>query len=332
MHIDQSRQPGKDNDMRNSAVIFPGQGSQSVGMGRDVAVASQRARAVFDRANDLLGFDLAKLCFEGPADQLEKTDIQQPAIFVVSVAIWEAFIEAGGRREQFTWTGGLSLGEYTALHVAGAVEFAEALRLVRRRGQLMQEASVATPSGMVSLIGADEASAQALCDRARGDAVLAPANFNCPGQVVISGNIEACNRAVELASEYGCGAVALPVAGAFHSPLMEPAATGLDPVLTETEFQVPVLAVVSNVDAQKHGEPIAIRDSLRRQMTQPVLWQRCTERMIAEGVDQFFEMGPGRVLSGLIRKIDRKILTVSVNTPDAIAGVIDRLAARSKVP
>ncbi|UCC31239.1 MAG: ACP S-malonyltransferase [Phycisphaerales bacterium] len=331
-HQQESLRLGKDKDMSSSAVIFPGQGSQSVGMGRDVAVASKRARVVFDRANDLLGFDLAELCFEGPADQLEKTDIQQPAIFVVSVAIWEAFIEAGGRREQFAWTGGLSLGEYTALHVAGAVEFGEALRLVRRRGQLMQEASVVSPSGMVSLVGADEASARALCDRARGDAVLAPANFNCPGQVVISGNLEACDRAAELASEYGCRAVALPVAGAFHSPLMEPAARGLEPVLTETEFKVPMLAVVSNVDAEKHGEPITIRDSLRRQMTQPVLWQRCAERMIAEGVDQFFEMGPGRVLSGLIRKIDRKIPTVSVNTTDAITGATDRLAARSKGP
>ena len=298
-------------------------------MGRDVAEASERARAVFDRANDLLGFDLAKLCFEGPAEQLEKTDIQQPAIFVVSVAIWEAFIEAGGRREQFAWTGGLSLGEYTALHVAGALDFDAALRLVRRRGQLMQEASVASPSGMVSLVGADEASARALCDRARGDGVLAPANFNCPGQVVISGSKAACNRAMECASEFECRAVALTVAGAFHSPLMEPAASGLWPVLQETRFAAPAIAVIANVDAQRHRDAAGIRESLKRQVTQPVLWQRCVERMIAEGVDQFFEMGPGRVLTGLIRKINRKIPTVSVSTKDAIAGATDRLAVRS---
>ncbi len=298
-------------------------------MGRDVAEASERARAVFDRANDLLGFDLARLCFESPAEQLEKTDIQQPAIFVVSVAIWEAFIEAGGRREQFAWTGGLSLGEYTALHVAGALDFDAALRLVRRRGQLMQEASVASPSGMVSLIGADEASAQALCDRARGDGVLAPANFNCPGQVVISGSKAACNRAMECASEFECRAVALTVAGAFHSPLMEPAANGLWSVLQETRFAAPAIAVIANVDAQRHRDAAGIRESLKRQVTQPVLWQRCVERMIAEGVDQFFEMGPGRVLTGLIRKINRKIPTVSVSTKDAIAGATDRLATRS---
>jgi len=298
-------------------------------MGRDVAEASERARAVFDRANDHLGFDLGKLCFEGPTEQLEKTDIQQPAIFVVSVAIWEAFIEAGGRREQFAWTGGLSLGEYTALHVAGALDFDAALRLVRRRGQLMQEASVASPSGMVSLIGADEASARALCDRARGDGVLTPANFNCPGQVVISGSKAACNRAMECASEFECRAVALTVAGAFHSPLMEPAASGLWPVLQETRFAAPAIAVIANVDAQRHRDAAGIRESLKRQVTQPVLWQRCVERMIAEGVDQFFEMGPGRVLTGLIRKINRKIPTVSVSTKDAIAGATDRLATRS---
>ncbi|MGB2986804.1 MAG: ACP S-malonyltransferase [Phycisphaerae bacterium] len=305
--------------MGHAAIIFPGQGSQSVGMGRDVAASSERARAIFDEAGELLGFNLSRLCFEGPAEKLEQTDIQQPAIFVTSVAIWEAFLEAGGRREQFSWAGGLSLGEYTALHVAGAVGFAEALRLVRRRGQLMQEASVASPSGMVSLIGADEAAAQALCDRARGDEVLGPANFNCPGQVVISGSQGACDRAVESASQFGCRAVALTVAGAFHSPLMEPAAKGLWSVLQETDFTTPVMPVVANVDAEKHEGAAAIREALRRQLTHPVLWQRCIERMIDEGVDRFYELGPGRVLTGLTRKINREVSAINVGTADAIA-------------
>ncbi|MBU0716787.1 MAG: ACP S-malonyltransferase, partial [Planctomycetes bacterium] len=164
--------------MGDTAVIFPGQGSQVVGMGQDVAQAYPRAQQVFERANDVLGFDIAKLCFAGPAEGLEKTDIQQPAIFVTSVAIWEAYLEAGGQREQFSRTGGLSLGEYTALYVAGAVGFDEALNLVHRRGRLMQEASTASASGMVSLIGADEASAEKLCADVRAGDVLVPANFN----------------------------------------------------------------------------------------------------------------------------------------------------------
>lgn len=291
-------------------------------MGREVAESSPRARSVFDRAGDLLGFDVAGLCFNGPAEKLEKTDIQQPTIFVVGVAIWEAYLEAGGRRDAFSWTGGLSLGEYTALHIAGALSFEDALRLVRRRGQLMQEASLASPSGMVSLVGADEASARALCERARQNEVLAPANFNCPGQIVVSGNLGACERAVELAVEFGCRAVALPVAGAFHSPLMEPAGKGLEGVLKETAFTSPALPVISNVDAERHGVPGAIRDALRRQVTQPVLWQRCIERMIAEGVTRFVEIGPGRVLTGLMRKIDRRLPIVNVSTADSIAKAI----------
>ena len=308
--------------MGRRAVIFPGQGAQSVGMGRDVAESSVAARSVFDRANDLLGFDLARLCFEGPPGELEKTDIQQPAIFVASVAIWEAFIEAGGQRDWFSWAAGLSLGEYTALHIAAAVGFDDALRLVRRRGQLMQEASLASPSGMVSLIGAEEGAARALCDRAREGEVLAPANFNCPGQIVISGSKGACDRAVQLAAEMGCRAVALAVAGAFHSPLMEPAARGLNGVLAETHFTTPALAVISNVGAETHGEPAVIRDALRRQLTQPVLWQRCIERMIEEGAAQFVEMGPGRVLTGLMRKINRRVPVDNVSTTDSITQAV----------
>ena len=313
--------------MGKAAVIFPGQGAQVVGMGRDVAEAGTRARKVFDRANELLSFDLAGLCFEGPAEKLEQTDIQQPAIFVTSVALWEAFLEAGGRTEWFSWAAGLSLGEYTALHVAGAVGFDEALRLVHRRGRLMQEASTASPSGMVSLAGADEASARELCEKAREGEVLAPANFNCPGQIVISGSKGACERALTLAPELGYRAVALTVAGAFHSSLMEPAAKGLWPVLQETAFVAPAMTVVANVDAGIHREAAAIRDSLCRQVTQPVRWQRCVERMIDEGADRFFEVGPNRVLKGLMRKIDRKVPVVSVNSSESIASALATFAS-----
>jgi len=308
--------------MGQTAAIFPGQGAQKVGMGRDVVEASPRAKSIFDQANELLGFDLAGVCFTGPAEELEKTDIQQPAIFVTSVAIWEAFIEAGGQRSSFARAGGLSLGEYTGLCAAGAVSFEDALRLVYRRGQLMQEASVASPSGMVSLIGADEAIAGDLCEKVRGDEVLVPANFNCPGQVVISGSKAACERAVELADSVGCRGVQLPVAGAFHSPFMASAANGLTPVLKETLFTEPEFPVVANVDGQYHTNADSIRDSLRRQVTEPVLWQRCIERMIEDGVDRFVELGPGRVLTGLMRKINRKIPVINVSTHESIgAGV-----------
>ncbi len=308
--------------MGQTALIFPGQGSQAVGMGRDLVDISGRARAIFERANELLGFDLTSICFDGPVEKLEQTDIQQPAIFTTSVAIWEAFLEAGGSLELFSRAGGLSLGEYTALHVAGAVTFDEVLRLVRRRGQLMQEAALAAPSGMISLIGANEASAQELCDRARESDVLGPANFNCPGQIVVSGSDSACERAMKLASEFGCRAVALPVAGAFHSPLMEQAAVGLASVLQETRFTAPVMPVIANVNGQYHGNAGEIRDSLRRQVTQPVLWQRCIERMTADGADRFVEIGPGRVLTGLMRKIDRSVSAINVSTADSIAAAI----------
>lgn len=312
--------------MSKSAVIFPGQGSQSVGMGADLVDASPAAKDVFDRAKDVLGFDLGKICFEGPDDRqsllagrLEQTDIQQPAIFTVSVALWETFLEAGGNSKAFAVTGGLSLGEYTALYVAGALDFEAGLRLVRRRGELMQQAAEASPGGMVSLIGADAEMASAVCDRARGDDVLVPANFNCPGQVVISGSQTACDRAVEAAEEAGCRAIALAVAGAFHSPLMASAAEELWPVLQETHFTEPVIPVIANVSGEAHGGVGAIRDSLRQQITQPVLWQRCIERMIGYGADRFVEVGPGRVLTGMMRKIDRRKTAINVSTFESIA-------------
>ena len=308
-------------------------------MGRDLIDASPAAKDVFDRAKEVLRFDIAKTCFEGPAERLEQTDIQQPAIFVVSVALWEAFLEAGleagsvcGSRNAFAVTGGLSLGEYTALHIAGAVEFEDCLKLVRRRGQLMQAAAEAAPGGMVSLIGADEDVANAVCDKARGDDVLTPANFNCPGQVVISGSQAACERAVEAADEADCRAIALPVAGAFHSPLMASAAEGLWPVLQETHFTEPAIPVIANVSGERHSGVGAIRDSLRQQVTQPVLWQRCIERMMASGVGRFIEVGPGRVLTGMMRKIagqpvspDRKITAINVSTFESIAKAITQL-------
>lgn len=305
--------------MGQSAVVFPGQGAQAVGMGRDIAAISAKAHSVFERANQVLGYDLMGLCFEGPAEKLEQTDIQQPAIFVTSAAYFEAFKEAGGSLSNFQMAGGLSLGEYTALHVAGAVAFDDCLKLVQRRGQLMQEAATSQPSGMVSLVGADKEKALGICEKARGADVLTPANFNCPGQIVLAGSKAACARAVAASEEFGCRAVPLAVAGAFHSAIMAPAAEGLRSMLEKTGFSTPEIPVISNVNAGYHVDGASIRTSLFRQLTQPVLWQQCIEQMASDGADRFVEFGPGRVLTGLMRKINRNLAAINISTADAVA-------------
>lgn len=305
----------------SSAAIFPGQGSQLVGMGRDVAERSAAARETFTQADAALGFSVSRLCFEGPADELEKTDIQQPAIFATSVALWRAALEAGRIVERdVARMGGLSLGEYTALHLAGALPFEDAIRLVYERGRLMQQAAERVPGGMVSLIGLDEAKVLALCERVAPVGRLGPANFNCPGQIVVSGDKAACDAAVAAADEFGGKAVALKVAGAFHSELMRPAADALRPALEAARFAAPRLRVVANVDAGYHGDPAGIRDSLYRQVFNPVRWQACVERLIADGTTAFWEVGPNRVLTGLMRKINRSVTTTNISTAEGLAG------------
>lgn len=301
--------------MAATAFIFPGQGAQSVGMGRDIADASPAAAEVFRRADDVLGFKLSEICFQGPESELTRTDVQQPAIFATSVAIWEALRDRGAAMESVaSATAGLSLGEYTALYAAGSLTFEDGLRLVRRRGELMQEAATAVRSGMVSIIGGDEKSVEALCADAAEGEVLVPANFNCPGQIVISGAMGACERAVERASAHGVKGVMLKVAGAFHSPLMAPAAEKLADVLAEVRVSQPRVPVIANVDAAPHAAPDAIRATLCRQVTQAVRWQQSIERLIRDGFDRFVEIGPGRVLTGLMRKIDRKASAVNIST------------------
>ncbi|MFH0980494.1 MAG: ACP S-malonyltransferase [Planctomycetota bacterium] len=304
--------------MDKAALIFPGQGSQAIGMGRDVAGVSPRAAAVFARANDILGFDLRRYCFEGPAEPLEHTDIQQPAIFVTSVAIWEALLEKGLSLARFHAAAGLSLGEYTALYAAGSLEFDAAVRLVYRRGQLMQQAALASPSGMVSLIGGDQEGALKLCAAAAQGEVLSPANFNCPGQIVLSGAKAACARVVEMAEKFGCRALPLKVSGAFHSALMQPAADPLGEVLRSTPLREPRIPVIANVTAEPHTDPDQIRRLLQDQVVRPVRWQESMERLIAQGFDTFVEVGPGRVLTGLMKKINRQVRSMNVSAADQL--------------
>lgn len=292
--------------MTTHAAIFPGQGSQLVGMGQDVAATFPAAADVFREADDVLGFPLSTFCFEGPAERLNATDIQQPAIFATSVALHRAALAAGVLREdQFAAFGGLSLGEYTALHLAGALRFDDALGLVHRRGGLMQQAAERVPSGMVTVLGLDETAVLAICERLAGFGRISIANYNCPGQLVISGDRAACEAAPAAIEAAGGKAVVLKVAGAFHSELMRPAADELRAALAAAPIVPPRFRVIANVDASYHRDPDAIRDSLYRQVFNPVRWQACVERLIADGCGPFWEIGPNRVLMGLLRKINR---------------------------
>lgn len=306
--------------MGKTAFIFPGQGAQVVGMGKDVAQSSSAANEIFQQANDLLGMDLATLCFDGPADRLNATDISQPAIFVTSVAMWHALKAAGIIDELAPQAmAGLSLGEYTALHLAGWIGFEDALRLVAERGRLMQAAAEQFDGGMVSIMGIDEAQVVKLCEEAAQGDVLAPANFNCPGQIVVSGSKGACERAVTLAAKYEARAVPLVVAGAFHSALMEPAVQGLKTALADSKIKFSRIGVVSNVSADYHADPNSVRAQLQEQVAKPIRWQASIERLIADGYDRFVEAGPGRVLTGLMRKIDRSMKVLNFSSATDLA-------------
>jgi [acyl-carrier-protein] S-malonyltransferase len=290
------------------AALYPGQGAQLVGMGKDVAERFSVASETYQQADEILGYSISSLCFDGPAEELNRTDIQQPAIFVTSVAIYRAAVDAGViSADQFDAMGGLSLGEYTALHLADAIPFGDALRLVHERGKLMQQASEAADGAMVSIIGLDDTKVLALCERVAGEGRIGPANFNCPGQIVISGDARACHAAVAAIDAFGGKAVPLKVAGAFHSELMRPAAEGLKGVLADAEISPPRIRVVANVDAAYHGEPDSIRESLYRQVFGPVRWQACVERLVTDGCEAAWEIGPNRVLTGLMRKINRGV-------------------------
>jgi [acyl-carrier-protein] S-malonyltransferase len=306
-----------------TAFLFPGQGAQSIGMGKDLYDAHALARTMFDQAEAITALPLKKICFEGSEDELARTDIAQPAIFTVSAIMLACMSEALGSEKLAaiapSCMAGLSLGEYTALYAAGAMDFATGLTLVMQRGALMQQAATAVPSGMVSIIGLDEAQAGELCAAAAGGEILTCANFNCPGQIVISGQIDACRRAETLAKDFGAsGAVPLKVAGAFHSDIMKPAAQELGVALAAVDFAQPRVDVIANVDAAPYVCACQIGQKLLAQLVSPVRWQQSAEAMLAGGVERFYEIGPGRVLAGLMRRISRKTEVVCVNSKEAI--------------
>ncbi len=302
-------------DQANIMLLCPGQGAQHVGMGQAWATAEPAAKAVFEQADSILDIEVSKLCFEGPDDLLNRTDNAQAALYTAAVASYEG-LKARGELGNVVATAGLSLGEFTALHLAGAFDFATGLRLVRLRGQAMQDAAEASSSSMVAIIGADEDQANALCDAARGDGVLVSANFNCPGQIVISGSKDACERSLVEAEKMGLRATALTVAGAFHSPIMQPAADRLAKALDEADWSMPSIPVLSNVTAKPHDQDIdSIKKRLVEQLTSPVRWGESMQWAI-ENIDaQMVELAPKNVLSGLMRRIDRKNKVVNAAEP-----------------
>jgi [acyl-carrier-protein] S-malonyltransferase len=301
--------------MPKIAFLFPGQGAQFVGMGKELYEQLPAARALFDRASQRLGFDLTRLCFEGPAEALEATDVSQPAIYVASLAALESLkAEQPEVVAQCQGAAGLSLGEYTALAFAEAFDFDTGLDLVRRRGQAMQAAALAAPSGMASLLGLDEAKVDEVCRRVAEHGRLWKANLLGPGNIVVSGDRAAIEHVEPIALELGAmKVVPLAVAGAFHTPLMQPAADTLAGVLASIELVPPRIPVYSNVDARPHDEPDELRRTLVAQVVGGVRWEDSIRRMLADGFDTFFEIGPGRVLAGLMKRIDRK--TPITNVP-----------------
>lgn len=325
------------------AFLFPGQGAQQVGMGKDLYEALAAARVVFDAAERVTRLPLKKLCFEGPEEELSRTDIAQPAIFTVSAALLaclDSLLEPDkvvAMRPAFM--AGLSLGEYTALYAADMIDFADALKLVAGRGSAMQAAAIAVPSGMVIVMGLDEAKANELCKAAGNDQVLTCANFNCPGQIVLSGQIDACKRAVAMAKGFGATvATPLNVAGAFHCPIMQPAADDLGKALESVSFRLPRgkaapddrggpalpewgqafaaagCKVIANVDGRCYEHLAEVPGKLMAQLTGSTRWQQSMELLLEQGVTKFYEIGPGRVLAGLMRRINRKAQIVSVNS------------------
>lgn len=294
-------------------------------MGAEIAQLFPVATEVFQKANDIVGFDLSRVCFEGPAERLNSTTISQPAIFATSVAILEVLrTNPATSGLSADITAGLSLGEYTALYAAGLISFKDALVLVQKRGQAMQAAADATDGAMVSIIGLDEEKVGQLCAEAAEGELLTPVNFNCPGQIVVSGDISACERAEQLAEKYGAiKAVPLEVAGAFHTEMMASAAKKLKDALSDCEISEPSeIKTIANINAEYYESSQKIAEGLIKQLTCPILWQKCMERLLADGVQKFYEIGPGRVLTGLMRRINRKIKVVNVSTLDAIKSIM----------
>ena len=289
------------------AYVFPGQGAQFVGMGKDMYENSELAKELFEKANEVLGFRITDLMFEGTDEDLRQTKVTQPAIFLHSVILTKAYAD------KFTpsMVAGHSLGEFSALVAAGALDFEDGLKLVYKRALAMQKACEAVPSTMAAVIGLADEKVEEIC--ASIDGVVVPANYNCPGQLVISGSHEAIDAACEKLSEAGARrALKLPVGGAFHSPLMDPAKEELAAAIEQTTFKTPICPVYQNVSTKAETDPEVIKKNLVAQLTAPVKWTQSVQNMVADGMEQLVECGPGAVLQGLMKKINKEVPTTSI--------------------
>jgi [acyl-carrier-protein] S-malonyltransferase len=305
------------------AFLFPGQGSQTVGMGKDLFDKFPVARQTFEEADDALGYKLSQICFEGPEEQLRLTEITQPAILTVSVAALRV-LETGAPRPAFV--AGHSLGEYSAHVASGTFSFADAVRTVRNRGKYMQEAVPVGVGAMAAILGMDYDKVAAVCQDAAQGEVCAPANINSPEQIVISGNTAAVERAAKLADERGAKrAKLLPVSAPFHCSLMKPAQDRLEADLDALKLQKPVYPVACNVEAELVTDDLRARDTLVRQVTGSVKWDQCMRLLIAQGVQTFIEVGPGKVLCGLMRQIDRSKTCLNVGDEASLAKTLEAL-------
>jgi [acyl-carrier-protein] S-malonyltransferase len=289
------------------AYVFPGQGAQFSGMGKDLYENNPSAKALFDKANEILGFNITEIMFEGTADELKQTKVTQPAVFLHSVVMAAVL---GIKPDAVA---GHSLGEFSALVAAGSLSFEDGLRLVAKRAMAMQKCCESVPGGMAAILGLDDESIEQVCEKTEG--VVVAANYNCPGQLVISGSNEAVDAACVALKVAGARrAMRLPVGGAFHSPLMEPARAELEQAIAEVEFHTPVCPIYQNVDVAPQTDPEQIKANLIAQLTSPVRWTQIVKNMIADGVEEFTELGPGNVLQGLIKKADANAVAESKAT------------------
>ncbi len=291
--------------LNGKAFLFPGQGAQYPGMGREVYEKYEEARDVYNNANDILGFNISEICFNGKKDELNKTSICQPAILITSIAILSVLKSRGSNGSVTSKiAGGLSLGEYTAYVYAGAISFEDAVRLVHMRGKFMQDACEQNPGGMVAVLRLNDSEVEEICEQSRHLGCASIANYNSPEQVAVSGELKALDNIVKEVKARGGRAVALKVSGGFHSSLMSPAKSKLEVEIKKTKILKSNVPIIANANGEYVSEPDDIKDILMHQLDNPVLWTQSMQRLIKDGIDTFYEFGPGKVLTGLLQKTD----------------------------